>query len=154
MKENMLLPVELIDQILFTLPNSNCRHDIADTLGREFVRDLTLLKLKGVDYICKHGLLHILVKYKTLIKEMEWTDWSMDNASQSGHVDVLQWWKDSGLKMKWSNLSMDWASGNGHVHILQWWKDSGLEMDWSYWSMDVLLRTDTFTFFNGGKTLD
>jgi hypothetical protein len=109
-----------------TLPDTEHTHDIADTLGREFVRDLTLLKWRGVDYICEHGLFHILIRYKSHIKGLEWSDRSMDNASLNGHIDILNWWKDSGLKMKWSIWSMCRASLRDHVEALQWWKDSGL----------------------------
>jgi hypothetical protein len=94
----MLLPAELIDQILLNLSNIKFTYDIADVLGREFVSDLALLKWKGVDYICGQGLLHILEKYRTYIKELCWSNWSMDSASENGHVHILQWWRKLWLK--------------------------------------------------------
>ncbi|KAI9323966.1 hypothetical protein DFJ73DRAFT_634563, partial [Zopfochytrium polystomum] len=55
-----------------------------------------------------------------------YTDAAMDRASEHGHVDVLDWWKDrSGLALRYS-LPMDAASAGGHVAVLRWWKDSGL----------------------------
>src|SRR5271154_5506634 len=55
-------------------------------------------------------------------------DYSMDLASKNGHVNVLQWWKDSGLVLIYDYTAMEWASENGRVNVLQWWKDSGLEL--------------------------
>jgi hypothetical protein len=49
----------------------------------------------------------------------------MDWASQYGHVEVLEWWKNSGLECKWSDAAMDGASRD--VEVLEWWKNSGLE---------------------------
>ncbi|KAI8801026.1 hypothetical protein BJ742DRAFT_874181, partial [Cladochytrium replicatum] len=51
----------------------------------------------------------------------------MDEASEFGHVHVLQWWKDSGLKLQWSSSAMENASGTGYGEVLLW-KDSGLEL--------------------------
>jgi hypothetical protein len=32
--------------------------------------------------------------------------------------------KDSGLECKWSIHAMDWPSVTGHIESLQWWKES------------------------------
>ncbi|KAI8800976.1 hypothetical protein BJ742DRAFT_874226 [Cladochytrium replicatum] len=44
-------------------------------------------------------------------------------ASAGGRVDVLRWWKDSGLHLAWTEAAMDDASRR----VLNWWKDSGLK---------------------------
>ncbi|KAI9218489.1 hypothetical protein BC828DRAFT_407539 [Blastocladiella britannica] len=41
----------------------------------------------------------------------------MDWASRNGHVDVLEWWRNSGLELTYSEDAMDWASKNGHVDV-------------------------------------
>ncbi|KAI9342101.1 hypothetical protein DFJ73DRAFT_762300 [Zopfochytrium polystomum] len=46
-------------------------------------------------------------------------------ASYHGHINVLQWWKDSGLEFK---AAIDGASERGKAEVLQWWKDSGYEL--------------------------
>jgi hypothetical protein len=44
----------------------------------------------------------------------------MDEASQNGHVTVLEWWRDSGWEYRYSSKTMDRASANGHVAVLDW----------------------------------
>ncbi|KAI9215993.1 hypothetical protein BC828DRAFT_409924 [Blastocladiella britannica] len=60
----------------------------------------------------------------------------MDWASKNGHVNVLDWWRNSGLKLQYSYQAMDWASANGHVNVLDWWRDSGLELKYTHQAMD------------------
>ncbi|KAI9344527.1 hypothetical protein DFJ73DRAFT_840256, partial [Zopfochytrium polystomum] len=53
-------------------------------------------------------------------------------ASKYGYVAVLQWYKDSGWPLDYSWLEMDAASAAGHVSVLQWWKDSGLPLKFDH----------------------
>jgi hypothetical protein len=68
--------------------------------------------------------------YRTLIPKI----WQMkpDWASSKGHVELLQWWKESGLEMKYDEHSMDYPSRKNRCNVLQWWKDSGLELKYDY----------------------
>lgn len=53
----------------------------------------------------------------------------MDWASMNGHVDVLQWWLDSGFELKYTaSFALSYASENGHIPVLNWWRDNGLEL--------------------------
>ncbi|KAI9348997.1 hypothetical protein DFJ73DRAFT_777183 [Zopfochytrium polystomum] len=70
-------------------------------------------------------------------REPQYLDKSMDDASKMGWVDVLQWWKDSGLDLKYTMAAMNFASLNGHLDVLQWWKDSGLKLWYSQGAMDL-----------------
>jgi len=53
---------------------------------------------------------------------------AMDSASRNGHVDVLKWWKASGLPLAYSEASLEGASGRGHIPVLDWWKHSELQL--------------------------
>ncbi|KAF8472781.1 hypothetical protein BDZ91DRAFT_449768 [Kalaharituber pfeilii] len=49
---------------------------------------------------------------------------ALNQASWQGHINVLQWWKDSGLPLRIGDV-MDWATVGGHISVLEWWKHSG-----------------------------
>ena len=52
----------------------------------------------------------------------------MDIASSAGHVQVLEWFRNSGLDVKYDKTAMHHASLHGRVDVLQWWLDSGLQL--------------------------
>lgn len=56
---------------------------------------------------------------------------TLDRASESGHVNVLQWWKESGLPMYYTAKSMDYATFQRQYTVLDWWKNSGLPLKYS-----------------------
>ena len=62
---------------------------------------------------------------------------TMDWASNNGHIEVLNWWNNSGFESKYSQNAIDWASENGHIDVLNWWKNSGLELTYSQNAMDL-----------------
>ena len=49
-------------------------------------------------------------------------------ASTCGQVEVLQWWKDSGLELQYDESVLIGASCGGQIAVLEWWQESGLEL--------------------------
>jgi hypothetical protein len=84
-----------------------------------------------MDAASRGGHVDVLQWWKESGLELKWSNHAMNAASRSGHVAVLQWWKESGLEVKWSEYAMDEASGNGYINVLRWWKESGFDMKWS-----------------------
>src|SRR5437660_842245 len=75
-------------------------------------------------FIKKNILYQQLIRYKKRYKNYDnLIDWT----SQNGYLNILNWFKNSGLEFEYTNNAIDWASKNGHIHILNWFKNSGLE---------------------------
>ncbi|KAL3465945.1 hypothetical protein BJX64DRAFT_33378 [Aspergillus heterothallicus] len=47
---------------------------------------------------------------------------AMDGASRAGFVDVLEWWRNSGLELRYTEKALEAASAEGRVAVLDWWK--------------------------------
>jgi hypothetical protein len=43
---------------------------------------------------------------------------SIDEASRSGDIARLNWWKNSGLELRYTDNTMDGASERGHIQVL------------------------------------
>ncbi|KAE8445130.1 hypothetical protein EG329_013732 [Mollisiaceae sp. DMI_Dod_QoI] len=48
----------------------------------------------------------------------------IDGASISGFVQVLDWWRRSGLPLKYTESALEQASSKGHILVLEWWKQA------------------------------
>lgn len=51
---------------------------------------------------------------------------AVDGASRQGFIEVLDWWRRSGLCMKYTETALEQASARGFIHILEWWKAASL----------------------------
>ena len=52
-------------------------------------------------------------------------------ASAFGHVQVLEWFKNSGYEFKYNRDAFRWASAFGHVKVFEWFKNSGYEFKYN-----------------------
>ena len=73
------------------------------------------IKIGNVNIINKcysMGLVNIL---KILKKNNECfiSNIGINLASVNGHINILEWYKNSGLEFKYTEYAIDWASGNG-----------------------------------------
>ena len=55
----------------------------------------------------------------------------INNASKYGHVQVLEWFKNSGYEFKYDEIVIDYASRNGYIEILEWFKNSDYELKYN-----------------------
>lgn len=51
---------------------------------------------------------------------------AIDGASKQGFIEVLDWWRKSGLCMKYTEAALEQASARGFIHVLEWWKAASL----------------------------
>ncbi|OJJ43987.1 hypothetical protein ASPZODRAFT_153968 [Penicilliopsis zonata CBS 506.65] len=47
---------------------------------------------------------------------------AMDGASRAGFINVLEWWRTSGLELRYTERALESASAEGQVAVLEWWK--------------------------------
>lgn len=62
-------------------------------------------------------------------------------ASTHGHVDILQLWHEAkGNKMIFDNQVLVGATKNGNVNVLEWWKQSGLKVEYKTCDIEEALE--------------
>ncbi|KAL5358485.1 hypothetical protein BJX96DRAFT_146678 [Aspergillus floccosus] len=49
---------------------------------------------------------------------------AMDGASRAGFINVLEWWRTSGLELRYTERALEAASAEGRVAVLDWWKNA------------------------------
>lgn len=90
----------------------------------------------AIDFASMNGHLQVLQWWKESKLRLEYTEDSMDVASQNGFTHILEWWKNSGLRLKYSEKAMDLASIAGYVSVLEWWRKSNLPLKYSAFGTD------------------
>lgn len=53
----------------------------------------------------------------------KYTAETLDGASRQGFIDVLDWWKKSGLTLVFTEAALEQASSAGHIEVLEWWRE-------------------------------
>ena len=127
--------MEILDIIIFFLPNKKQALKLAIAFRREFVKQrlIPLIPECSMDYASRRGLVSLLDWWKNSGLELKWSERAMDTALWCGNIAVLDWWKNSGREMKWTWVSLRDAikylyHGN---KALEWWINSGHELKWT-----------------------
>jgi hypothetical protein len=58
------------------------------------------------------------------------------NAFKNGHVEVLEWFKNSGHEFKYYVDAINNACISGHVQVLEWFKNSGYEFKYNEYAIN------------------
>jgi hypothetical protein len=74
-----------------------------------------------------YGHIQVLEWYKNSGYEFKYDIWAIYLASKNGHIQVLEWFKNFGYEFKYNNNAINNASRNGHIQVLEWFKNSGYE---------------------------
>ena len=55
------------------------------------------------------------------------------NASKNGHIEVLEWFKNSGYEFnKYIKEAINYVFQSGNIQVLEWFKNSGYEFKYNY----------------------
>lgn len=139
----MIVPTEIIEKITLCLPPIE-GYRVAVALRLIQVRDIIMMqggvRLRGMDVASSRNLIGLLEWWKDGILKLKYvhrqkplyTEGALSGATYFGHVEVLQWWKASGLALIHGDV-LDVAR---NVEVLQWWKHSGLQFGYSTIAMD------------------
>ena len=93
-----------------------------------------------IDEACRHGQLEVLEWWRSSGLPLQYTEAALENASARGHLHILGWWKHSGLPLKVGRV-MDLASKSGHVDVLEWWRSqSGIEVKYDNGTLEHASR--------------
>ncbi|KAI9188188.1 hypothetical protein H9P43_002579 [Blastocladiella emersonii ATCC 22665] len=80
-------------------------------------------------------LLRGLVRYRDPM-QLNCSCFDISLAARDGRVDILEWWRGSGVRLNYDERVLEEASAHGRVAVLQWWRDSGLEMQYTERAVD------------------
>lgn len=59
--------------------------------------------------------------------EKQYDSEALNGASGRGFVQVLEWWRRSGLPLKYTEVAFESASSKGHLHVLEWWREAFIQ---------------------------
>jgi hypothetical protein len=91
--------------------------------------------LRLINFASLHGKVNVLEWWKNSGLQFQYDEYALNWASSNGQVAVLEWWKNSGLPLKYDKETLNMASLNGHVAVLEWWKNSGLELKYGRYAL-------------------
>uniref|UniRef100_A0A6C0E7A1 Ankyrin repeat protein n=1 Tax=viral metagenome TaxID=1070528 RepID=A0A6C0E7A1_9ZZZZ len=111
-----------------------CKYGKIDILEYLLKKDGSLYSLSALgakevlEYASQNGHVNVLEWWKNSKLPFNYDEKVLEYASQNGHVNVLEWWKNSKLPCNYDENVLKLASSNGHINVLDWWKNSGLPL--------------------------
>jgi hypothetical protein len=86
-----------------------------------------LYKNNIINNACIYGHIEVLEWFKNSGYEFKYYKYAIYYASGHGHIKVLEWFKNSGYELLYDKEAINWASYFRHIHVLEWFKNSGYE---------------------------
>ncbi|KAI9316137.1 hypothetical protein DFJ73DRAFT_881602 [Zopfochytrium polystomum] len=93
-----------------------------------------------MDIVSKTGRLEMLDFWRKSGVKLKYSTEAVDDASARGDLAVLRWWEASGLRLKYTEKAIDQASCNHHLHVLNWWRSSRFTLEYSQAAIDSASR--------------
>ena len=118
----LFVSLSFLNKKSYTLITNSLIYDELNIL-KKYVK--TLKKINSGNIYYALGLINVLKKLEQN-DEHFYSHESINYASDGGHVNILEWFKNSKFEFRYSKHAINWASENGHVNILEWFKNSKL----------------------------
>jgi hypothetical protein len=84
-----------------------------------------------INCACAYGHVQVLEWFKNSGYEFKYNETAISYASDYGHIQVLEWFKNSGYEFKYNEDAIWHASRKGHIQVLEWFKKSGYEFKYN-----------------------
>jgi hypothetical protein len=111
-----------------------------------------LYKNNIINNACKNGHIQVLEWFKNSGYEFKYDENAIDYASQNGHIQVLEWFKNSGYEFKYNEYAMNHASQNGHIQVLEWFKNTNYKF--KYYELAIYSRNiKVLKFYNNNVNI-
>jgi hypothetical protein len=81
------------------------------------IKMLLIMRQAMVMFMCWNGLKILVMNLNIINMQLIWT-------SCNGHVNVLEWFKNSDYEFKYYKYAFYGASRHGQVHVLEWFKNN------------------------------
>lgn len=94
------------------------------------------IKMMTMNEASEHGYIDILDWWLKSRSKIEYNENAIDLASRNGHIHILDWWIASGLKLLYTNYAIDSASKNNNIEILDWWISTKLRLKYTCDAID------------------
>ena len=90
---------------------------------------------------CFYGHVQVLEWFKNSGYEFKYDVNTINYAILNGYIQILEWFKNSGYEFKYDEEAIYNASKNGHIQILEWFKNSGYEFKYDMWAINWASKT-------------
>jgi hypothetical protein len=86
-----------------------------------------LYKNNIINFASNYGHVQVLEWYKNSGYDFNYNKRPFYYASCNGHVQVLKWFKNSDFELKYDKDSIIWSSYSGHYQVLNWFKNHNVK---------------------------